>query len=68
VGREANMQPNYQILAYITTNKERILTGGTLNLFAKDKEEQQELTKDIAKAMKADVVELHCGDYMVIKV
>ncbi|WP_018248677.1 capping complex subunit for YIEGIA [Orenia marismortui] len=68
MGREASMRPTYQILAYITTDKERILTGGTLNLFAKNKEEQQELTKDIAKAMKADVVELHCGDYMVIKV
>ncbi|PRX16667.1 hypothetical protein BX659_1626 [Orenia metallireducens] len=68
MGREASMQPNYQVLAYITTNKERILTGGTLNLFAKNKEEQQELTKDISKAMKADVVKLQCGDYLIIKI
>jgi len=68
MGREASIQADYQILAYITTNKERILAGGTLNLFAKDIAEQQELTKDIAKAMKADVVELKCGDHMIIKV
>ncbi|WP_425415777.1 capping complex subunit for YIEGIA [Orenia metallireducens] len=55
------------MLAYITLDKERILTGGVLTLLAKDKNEQQELTTDIAKAMKADIVELRCGDYIVIK-
>ena len=68
MSREATIKPNYQILAYITTNKERVLTGGTLNLLAKNQKEQEQLTKDIAKALKADVVKLQCGDYMILRI
>lgn len=56
-----------EILAYITLNKERVFGGNPLILIAKDTDEQKTLCRDIAKAMKADVSQLHCGDYIIIK-
>ncbi|MFD1363193.1 capping complex subunit for YIEGIA [Lentibacillus salinarum] len=68
MGRESTMKPNYEILAYITTEKERVLTSNCLTLFAESEESSKEMTVDIAKAMKEDVVHLKNGDYMVIRV
>lgn len=48
-------------------NKERILGGKQLSLLANTVEEQKEMTQDIAKAMKAEVVQLKNGDYLVIR-
>ncbi|MBV7272547.1 capping complex subunit for YIEGIA [Clostridium thailandense] len=56
-----------EIVAYITLDKERVFGGNPLILIAKDVDEQKLLCKDIAKAMKADVSQLHCGDYIIIK-
>jgi len=64
MGREANQA---EIVAYITLNKERVYGGNPLILIAKDVEEQKLLCQDLAKAMKADVSQLHCGDYIVVK-
>ncbi|WP_188453369.1 capping complex subunit for YIEGIA [Virgibacillus oceani] len=68
MGRESSMKPNYEILAYITRNKERVLNGSSLVLLADSEESSKEMTVDIAKAMKADVVHLKNGDYMIIRV
>jgi len=68
MGRESSMKPDYEILAYITINKERVLSGKSQSLLAKDEKEQKALAQDIAKALKADTVKLKCGDYMVIRV
>lgn len=68
MGRESTMKPNYEILAYITREKERVLTSNCLALFADSEDSSKEMTADIAKAMKADVVKLTNGDYMIIKV
>ena len=68
MGREASMRPGYEILAYMTTDKERVITGKALSIFAHNDEELETITTDIAKGLKADVVQLKCGDYMVIKV
>lgn len=68
MGREASMKPDYAILAYVTLNQDRVLGGNQLTLLAKDEEELKTLTLDIAKALKADVTQLKCGDYMVIRV
>ncbi|MBT2729822.1 hypothetical protein J7E63_23455 [Bacillus sp. ISL-75] len=68
MGREASTKPNYDILALVTLEKERILGGKQLSLLAKDEEEQKTMTADIAKALKADVVRLKSGDYLVIRV
>jgi siroheme synthase len=67
LGRESSMKPNYEILAYLTLEKDRIITGSPLSLWAKDPEELKEMTGDIAKAMKADVVRMKNGDYLIIR-
>lgn len=56
----------YEIVAYITLDKDRPQNGNPLILVAKNVEEQKQLSLDIAKAIKGDIVKLHCGDYMVI--
>ncbi|AND42938.1 MAG: capping complex subunit for YIEGIA [Bacillota bacterium] len=68
MGRESTQKPNYEILAFITTNKERVLGGKPLMLLAKDEKDAESLTVDIAKAMKADVVQMKSGDYLVLRV
>ena len=62
------MKPTYDILAYLTSNKERVITGSPLVIWEKNSEELKELTGDLAKAMKADVVKMKNGDYLVIRV
>ncbi|WP_434297656.1 capping complex subunit for YIEGIA [Clostridium sporogenes] len=56
----------YEIIAYITLSKDRAQNGNPLILVASDLEEQKQLTEDISKAIKAEVVQLTCGDYMLI--
>ncbi|EPY2304805.1 capping complex subunit for YIEGIA [Clostridium sporogenes] len=56
----------YEIIAYITLSKDRAQNGNPLILVASDLEEQKQLTEDISKAVKAEVVQLTCGDYMLI--
>jgi hypothetical protein len=68
MGRESSLKPDYEILAFVTKDKERYLGGQALSLFAKDDNELQQLTTDIAKAMRADVVKLSSGEYLVIRV
>ncbi|WP_170007215.1 capping complex subunit for YIEGIA [Bacillus fonticola] len=68
MGRESSERPNYEILAFLTLHKEKVLNGNTLSLLAKDEEELKMMTQDIAKAMKADVVRMKSGDYLVIRV
>ena len=68
MGRESTQRPNYEILAFVTTDKEKVLGGKPLLLWAKDQKEAEALTVDIAKAMKADVVQMKSGDYLVLRV
>ena len=68
MGREGSPRPNYEILAFITTNKEKVLGGNPLSLWAKDDKDAEALTVDIAKAMKADVVQMRSGDYLILRV
>lgn len=68
MGKEESGQPNYDIVAIITTDKDRLLGGKQLSLLAKDEEEGKKLTLEISRAMKADVVHLHTGDFLVIRV
>ncbi|MZK51096.1 capping complex subunit for YIEGIA [Clostridium beijerinckii] len=56
----------YEIVAYISLSKDRAQNGNPLILVASTPEEQKQLTEDIALALKAEVVQLTCGDYMVI--
>ncbi|QDP39676.1 capping complex subunit for YIEGIA [Radiobacillus deserti] len=68
MGRESSQKPSYEILAYLTKHKERFLGGTPLALFASDDEQLSTMTADIAKAMKADVVRMKNGDYLIIRV
>ncbi|EKQ52835.1 MULTISPECIES: hypothetical protein [unclassified Clostridium] len=56
----------YEIVAYISLSKDRAQNGNPLILVANSPVEQKQLTEDIAFALKAEVVQLTCGDYMVI--
>lgn len=68
MGRESSMKPDYKILAYLTSDQDREISGAPLFYKAKDEQELKEVTADIAKAMKADVVKLTNNDYMIIRV
>jgi hypothetical protein len=68
MGRESSMRPNYEILAFITMDKNRYLGGKALSILAQSDKELTQVTRDIAVAMKADVIKLSTGDYMVIRV
>lgn len=60
---------NYlEYLAYVTTKKDRVICGGGLMLYAQTPEEASELSLDIAKAIRCDVVQLKCGDYLLVSV
>ncbi|MFZ7103174.1 MAG: capping complex subunit for YIEGIA [Peptococcaceae bacterium] len=68
MGREGSSKPNYEIIALVTLNSKRILGGKQLSLLAENEEEAKILTQDVAKAMKADVVQMQSGDYLVIRI
>ncbi|OOM74188.1 hypothetical protein CLPUN_40700 [Clostridium puniceum] len=53
-------------MAYISLSKDRAQNGNPLILVANNLKEQKQLTNDISKALKAEVVQLTCGDYMII--
>lgn len=67
MGRESNINPKYDILAVITLNKDRVLSGKPLTLLAQNEEEQKEMTADIAKALKAEIVRMKTKDYLIIR-
>jgi hypothetical protein len=66
MARESTIDPSYKILAYLTANEERKISGAALFLKLTDEEELKETTADIAKALKADVVKLKNNDYLII--
>lgn len=68
MGRESSMRPNYEILAIVTLEKDRVLGGTPLALWAKNEEEQKTMALDLAKAMKADVMQMKSGDYVLLRV
>lgn len=68
MGRESSIKPNYKIMAYLTANEERKVSGSPLFLKLKDEAELKETTADIAKALRAEVVKLNNNDYMIIRI
>lgn len=55
-----------EILAYITSDKNRVKTGNPLTLVITDEDEKSACVSDLAKALKADVLQLKNGDYIII--
>lgn len=68
MGRQSSGRPDPEILAVITLNKERVLGGNQLTLLAENEDEQKTMTLDLAKAMKAEVMQMKSGDYVVMRV
>lgn len=68
MGRESSIKPDYKILAYLTANEDRKISGAPLFFQLKDVEELKETTADIAKALRADIVKLKNNDYMIIRI
>jgi hypothetical protein len=68
MGRESNINPKYDVIALITLDKDRILGGKQLSLLAHNEEEQKEMTADIAKALKGEIVRMKTTkDYLIIR-
>lgn len=55
-----------QILVYITADENRVLGGDPLTLFIPDENERKNYITDMARALKANVVQFKNGDYMII--
>jgi len=60
------MSNSIEILVYITADEKRVLGGDPLTLLIKDAGEQKKLILELARALKANVVQLSTGDYIVI--
>lgn len=56
-----------EIAVYITADEKRVLGGNPLGLLVKDVDEQKVLVFELSKALKADVVQLKNGDYLIIQ-
>ncbi len=55
-----------EILAYITGDEKRVITGNPLTLFITDENERKTCVADLGKALKANVLQLKNGDYLLI--
>lgn len=55
-----------EILAYITGCENRVKTGNALTLVITCESERKACVLDVARALKADVLQLKNGDYMLI--
>ena len=54
------------ILVYVTADDSRVLGGDPLTLLIRDKAAQQETVRELARALHTDVIQLKCGDYVLI--
>lgn len=55
-----------EILAYITGNEHIVKTGNPLTLVIIDENERKACVKDISQALRANVLQLKNGDYVII--
>ncbi len=55
-----------QILVYITNNPDKIIGGDPLCLCITDEAEKQQTLLDISRALRANVIQLKNGDYMIV--
>ncbi len=60
------MKNKPEIIAYITDNKERIISGDPLCLFVEDEADRQQLISDIARGLRANVIQLKNGDHIIV--
>lgn len=55
-----------EIIAYITSDENRVKTGNPLTLVILDENERKSCVTDISKAIKGNVLQLKNGDYLII--
>jgi aspartate 1-decarboxylase len=55
-----------EILAYITSDEHRVKTRNPLTLVIEDENERKSCVTDIARALKANVLQMKNGDYVII--
>lgn len=55
-----------EIIAYITGNEHIVKTGNPLTLVITDEDERKNCVRDIAQAMRGNVLQLKNGDYVII--
>ena len=56
-----------KILAYITNDKERVITVDGLGIYVKDEDEKQHCISDFIKAFgNAGAVKMTNGDYLIM--
>jgi hypothetical protein len=60
------MSNGIEILVYITAEEHRVLGGDPLTLLIKDINEQKEISKDLGRALRANVMQLKNGDYVLV--
>ncbi len=68
MGNESSQKQTAAIIAAVTLSNHKIPSAGeAFVLEAKDEEEQEKLTLQIAKTVKGDVTKLSNGIYLILK-
>lgn len=55
-----------EILVYITADEKKIISGDPLVFLIKDPDEQKNLAAELGKTLRANVIQLKNGDFMII--
>jgi len=55
-----------EILVYITADEKKIISGDPLVFLIKDLDEQKKLAAELGKTLRANVIQLKNGDFMII--
>ena len=60
------MKEKPEIIAYITSNRDRIISGNALCLHITDETERKQTILEIGRALRANIIQLKNGDYMIV--
>lgn len=60
------MKDKPEIIAYVTNNKERLISGDPLCFYIEDEAERNQLVSDISRALRANAIQLNNGDIIIV--
>lgn len=60
------MKDKPEIIVYITDSKDRVISGDPLCLYIKDETEKKQTVSEIGRAMRANIIQLKNGDYLIM--